>query len=142
MNAGPNTGKGKSEMELKGIGHIGINTGDFKKSLYFYEDILGCRKIMLTDWGDNQMTTLEMPDGGRIELFDYGQRTQRAQSDNSVVGYRHIAFLVDDAAAWEKRLSENGVEIRMPVTELAEIGTRALLCLDPDGVEVELYERL
>ncbi len=129
-------------MQMKGIGHIGINTGDFKKSLHFYEDILGCGKIMLTDWEDNRMTTLKLPDGGRIELFDYGYRTQRAPKDNSSVGYRHIAFLVEDVPAWEAHLVQNGVEIRMPATELPEIGTRALLCLDPDGTEVELYEML
>ncbi len=128
-------------MEIKGLGHIGINTGDFKKSLHFYQDILGCKKIMFTDWGDNQMTTLALPDGGLIELFDYGPRTQRAP-EGSAVGYRHMAFLVEDVSAWEAFLKQNGVEIIMPVTELSVIGTKALLCLDPDGTEVELYERL
>jgi glyoxylase I family protein len=128
-------------MEIRGLGHIGINTGDFKKSLHFYQDILGCKKIMFTDWGDNRMTTLKLPDGGLIELFDYGQRAQRAPG-GSAVGYRHIAFLVDDVSAWEAYLIENGVEITMPVTELFKIGTKALLCLDPDGTEVELYEKI
>lgn len=128
-------------MEIKGLGHIGINTGDFQKSLHFYQDILGGKKIMFTDWGDNRMTTLRLPDGGLIELFDYGPRTQKA-SEGPAVGYRHMAFLVEDVAAWEAFLKENGVEITMPVTELAAIGTKALLCLDPDGIEVELYERV
>ncbi|MHB8277422.1 MAG: VOC family protein [Candidatus Humimicrobiaceae bacterium] len=129
-------------MEIKGLGHIGINAGDFKKSLAFYQDILGCKKINLTNWSDNQMTTLQLPDGGLIELFDYGLRTERAESDNSVVGYRHIAFFVDNVDAWELYMIENGIEIKVSAVVMEQIGTKGMLCLDPDGTEIELYERL
>ena len=88
------------------------------------------------------MTTLELPDGGLIELYDYGYRTDRAQSVQSAVGYRHIAFLVDDVSAWAIYLSENGIKITVSPVIMEQIGTKGMLCLDPDGVEVELYEKL
>jgi glyoxylase I family protein len=128
-------------MKVNGLGHIGINTGDFKKSLHFYQDILGCRKINFTDWGDSLMTTLELPGGGLIELFDHGFKTPSVQEQNAV-GYRHIAFVVDDVSAWEEHLRENGVEITMRPTVMEQIHSKGMLCLDPDGIEVELYERI
>jgi len=129
-------------MKMIGMGHIAVNTGNFQESLKFYRDILGFEEISTTNWGDFDMTMLGMPDGGAIELFDYGLRADRAQSDNSVVGYRHFALLVEDVDGWEAKLKENGIEISMAPVEMPVLGIKGLMCLDPDGVEVELYEPL
>jgi len=127
---------------MKGMGHIAINTGNFQESLKFYRDILGLKEEFSVDWDEFKMTTLSMPDGGLLELFDYGMRKDRAQSDNSAVGYRHFAFLVEDLDGWHQKLVENGVEVPVEPLEMPDLGTKGMLCLDPDGTEVELYEPL
>ena len=129
-------------MKMIGMGHIAVNAGNYEKSLEFYRDILGLIVEDTTDWGDFQLTNLRMPDGGLLELFDYGPRDDRAESDESVVGYRHFAFAVEDVRAWHEKLIENGVEIQMAPLEMPELGIIGLLCRDPDGIVIELSEPL
>jgi catechol 2,3-dioxygenase-like lactoylglutathione lyase family enzyme len=129
-------------MKVKGMGHIAVNSGDFQKSIRFYRDILGLNEESTIVMEGFSITNLRLPDGGLLELFDYGKREDRAQSDNSAVGYRHFAFLTEDVDGWFEKLKENGVEIRMVPLEMPDLGIKGMLCLDPDGTEVELYEPL
>ena len=129
-------------MKLKGIGHVGINAGDYSKSLVFYRDILGLEEIGKVEWPEFSITNLKAPDGTIVELFDYGFRKDKAQSDNSVVGYRHLAFLVEDVDAFETLLKDKDVPIKLHATVMEDLGIKGMLCLDPDGTEVELYEYL
>jgi len=129
-------------MKMLGMGHVGINAADFSKSIVFYRDILGLEELSTHKFDDFEMTMLKMPDGGWLELFDYGNRKHKAAKDDSAVGYRHFAFLVDDVEAWEKHLILNDVPIKMSSIVLEQLGTKAMLCTDPDGTEVELFELL
>ena len=129
-------------MKIQQVGHIAINTGDFQKSFNFYSDLLGFKETFRVKWEEFSIINLEVPDGRVIELFDYGLRKERAQSDNSVVGYRHLAFQVDDVEEWEEFLQSKGIEIRLHATVMEDLGIKGMLCLDPDGTEVELYEPL
>ena len=129
-------------MKMKGMGHIAINTGNFQESLKFYRDIMGLQEESTFEMEEFNLTNLRMPDGGLLELFDYGMRADRAQSDKSAVGYRHFAFLVEDVDAWHSKLIENGVEITMAPLEMPDLKIKGMLCLDPDGIEVELCEPL
>jgi len=129
-------------MKINGMGHIAINAGNYKESLKFYRDILGLEEEETIDFGDFKITNLRMPDGGLLELFDYGDRNDRAQNDNSVVGYRHFAFLAEDLDAWQQKLITNGIEIRLAPTEMPDLGIKGMLFLDPDGTELELFELL
>lgn len=129
-------------MNIKGMGHIAVNSGDYSKSIVFYRDILGFKEESKVEWEEFSITNLRMPDGGLLELFDYGMRTDRAQQDNSVVGYRHFAFLVDDVDEVEAHLVANNVPIKMSADTMPDLGIRGMLCLDPDGTEVEFYHLL
>ena len=128
-------------MKMKGMGHIALNTGNFNESLKFYKDILGLEEERTTDWGEFKMTSLLMPDGGSLEIFDYGMRFERAPSQSSV-GYRHVAFLVEDVDEWYRKLVENGIETRGEPMELPVLGIKGFICIDPDGMDIEIYETL
>ena len=129
-------------MKMFGMGHVGINAADYSKSISFYRDILGLEELSTHKFDDFEMTMLKMPDGGWLELFDYGKRKDQANQDESAVGYRHFAFLVDDVESWEKHLISNDVPIKMSSIVLEQLGTKAMLCSDPDGIEVEVFEML
>jgi len=129
-------------MKIIGMGHVGINTGDFEKSLIFYRDILGCKVEKTFDWEAFRMTKLMLPDGGWLELFDYRKPNGRSAPKEAEVGYRHFAFLVDDVEKWEKHLLNHGVTVSSKTQSLEDLGTKGMLCLDPDGIEVELFEML
>ena len=122
--------------------HIGINTGNFKESLKFYRDILGLKQQATIKWPQFSITYLGLPDGGRVELFDYGMRSGRAETDDSRVGYRHIAFETDNVEAWEQHLKKNGIKIIMPTTDMVDLGVKGLLFEDPDGTMIEICKAI
>jgi len=129
-------------MKIKGMGHIAINSGNYQESLKFYRDILGFIEESTVVWEEFSITNLRLPDGGLLELFDYGLRNDRAQSDNSAVGYRHFAFSVEGIEELHEKLKRYGVEIRLEPLEMPDLGIKGMLCLDPDGTEVEFCEPL
>jgi catechol 2,3-dioxygenase-like lactoylglutathione lyase family enzyme len=122
--------------------HIGINTGNFKESLKFYRDILGLKEQATIKMPEFSVTYLGLPDSGRVELFDYGIRQERVESDDSRVGYRHIAFESDNLETWEQHLKKNGIKIILVTTDIIDLGVKVLLFEDPDGTPIEICKAL
>lgn len=121
---------------------MGIIMGNYEKSLEFYRDVMGFKLLDTADWGDYILYTLELPDGGRIELSDFGLRQDKASQDRQAVGYRHIAFEVEDVDAWAQYLKEKEICIPLEPRDYPLIKARCMLCQDPDGVEIELFQYL
>ena len=129
-------------MKIGKIDHIAINCTDVQKSLDFYGRILGFKRLQTVDCGDFDIIYFALPDGGRLELFDYHARNGNPTRQESDGGLRHIAFQVDDVAAHEKKLKAAGVEISLSTCDLPNLNARVLLCLDPNGVTIEFCEKL
>ena len=124
------------------IDHVSINVIDIHKTLDFYGRILGLKQLNTVDCGEFDITYFALPDGSRLELFDYHGKNQKSPRDESEVGLRHIAFQVEDVAAHEKQLRAEGVEITLSTCDLPNLGVRVLLFLDPNGVTLEFCEKL
>ena len=129
-------------MNIQGVEHIAINVLDLKKSIDFYGRVLGFDQLETVDRGDFTITYFALPDGHRLELFDYCDKKQRIPRDDSDSGLRHIAFLVEDVAACEAKLREEGVEIALSTCDLPALGMRVLLFRDPNGITLEFCEHL
>lgn len=129
-------------MKIGGIEHIAINALDFDKSVKFYSEILGLKRLNTVDCGDFNITYFELPGDARLELFDYHGNNKDISRTESDTGLRHLAFSVVDVAAHEKELRAQGVNIVMPTTDLTNLGARALLFTDPNGVTIEFCEKL
>lgn len=129
-------------MDISRIDHVSINIADAARSYDFYGRVLGLKRLETVDCGDFDITYFRLPNGSRLELFDYRGTSAALQKAESDVGLRHIAFEVQDVAAHEKLLRNAGVEISLPATELPNLGVRVLLFLDPNGVTLEFCERL
>ncbi len=129
-------------MKISKIDHVSINVTDIKKSLNFYSRVLGLELQQTVDCGDFDITYLALPDGSRLELFDYHCKNRNNPRAESEVGLRHIAFQVEDVAAHEKLLRAEGVEITLSTCDLPNLGVRVLLFLDPNGVTLEFCEKL
>jgi catechol 2,3-dioxygenase-like lactoylglutathione lyase family enzyme len=128
-------------MKVRGIDHVSINVRDMEASARFYAGVLGFRRLQTVAMdGGFSITYFEIPGGGRMELFDYGGTNPAVQREESEAGLRHLAFSVDDVAAAEKMLRENGVTIVLPTTDLYSLGARVLLFLDPNGVTLEFCQ--
>ena len=129
-------------MKISKIDHVSINVTDIKKSLDFYGRVLGLKQQQTVDCGEFDITYFVLPDGSRLELFDYRGRNRNNLREESEVGLRHIAFEVEDVAAHEKLLKAEGVEITLSTCDLPDLGARVLLFLDPNGVTLEFCEKL
>jgi len=129
-------------MYLKRIEHVSINVGNFNTSLIFYRDILGLKEQNTVKMPEYNITYLGLPDGGRIELIDYGMRQERVDTKNLPVGLGHIAFESDNLEVWEQHLKNNDVKIILPATDLIEVGVKVLVFEDPDGTILEIIKAL
>ena len=129
-------------MKISQINHVSINVTDIKKSLDFYGRILGLQQQQTVDCGDFEITYFALPDGSRLELFDYHGRNRATQRAEKEAGLRHIAFQVEDVAAHEELLKAAGVQITLPTCDLPNLGARVLLLLDPNGVTLEFCEKI
>ena len=129
-------------MKISAIDHVSINLADAERSYDFYERILGLKRLETVDCGEFDITYFALPNGARLELFDYRGRNSGASRAEDEVGLRHMAFQVEDVAAHEQTLRDAGVEITLPTCDLPNLGARVLLFLDPNGVTLELCESL
>lgn len=129
-------------MKIRKIDHVSINVIDVQKSFDFYRRVLGLQQLETVDCSEFDITYFALPDGSRLELFDYHGKNHDKPREESEVGLRHIAFLVQDVAAHEKLLRAEGVEITLPTCDLPNLGARVLLFLDPNGVTLEFCEKL
>jgi glyoxylase I family protein len=129
-------------LKISHIDHVSINVIDITKSIDFYTRILGLQQEQTVDLGDFNITYIALPDGSRLELFDYHGKNASAPRDESDAGLRHIAFQVENVAEHEKLLRAAGVEITLSTCDLPDLGARVLLFLDPNGVTLEFCERI
>jgi len=129
-------------LKISKIDHISINVIDIHNTLDFYGRILGLKRLETVDCGEFEITYFALPDGPRLELFNYHGNNQKNPREESEVGLRHIAFQVEGVAEHEKHLRAEGVEITLPTRDLSNLGARVLLFLDPNGVTLEFCEKL
>ncbi len=129
-------------MKISRIDHVSINLVDAEKSFDFYGRILGFQRQQTVDCGEFDITYFALPDGSRLELFDYRGQNLAVSHRESDAGLRHLAFEVQDVAASERLLRLEGVQIILPTCELPNLGVRVLLFLDPNGVTLEFCEKL
>jgi catechol 2,3-dioxygenase-like lactoylglutathione lyase family enzyme len=129
-------------MKIQKINHVSINVNDVAKSLDFYGRVLGLKQQETVDCGEFDIIYFGLPDGSRLELFDYHGKNSATARLESETGLRHLAFEVEDVAAHETYLRSQGVEITLATCDLPNLGARVMLFLDPNNVTLEFCELL
>jgi len=129
-------------LNIKSIDHIAINCIDREMSLDFYGRILGFQQLQIVDCGEFDILYFALPNGSRLELFDYHDKNAVVTHQESDSGLRHLTFLVEDVAAHEEILRAEGIQITLSTCDLPNLGARVLLFLDPNGVTLEFCEKL
>ncbi|GAB4349539.1 MAG: hypothetical protein Kow0099_32680 [Candidatus Abyssubacteria bacterium] len=141
---------------IKGISHAGIGVRDMGVSLQFYCGLLGLE--MLSDMevegpivddivglkdAKVRIVHLRCGEGQELELFHYMSPGTSSfpksyrQCDGGII---HAALVVDDLMAMYDRLKAAGVEFNSRPYDLG--GTLCVYMRDPDGVTIELVQRL
>lgn len=118
--------------------HAMIRVRDIKKSLEFYENILGLKPSQTLELEDSKLHYLT--DGNiEIELTENFEIPENGYENGSAFG--HFAFECDDLDAFGKRLDNAGLKYLWEPFFLEQINTRIAFLNDPDGNEIELIEK-
>ncbi|MCI0699175.1 VOC family protein [candidate division KSB1 bacterium] len=128
---------------IKRIDHTTITVRNLEKSIDFYTSLLGftvAREMWLPE---EKLRIVFLRSGDTtLELFGvpeiHGEMISHA---NEVVGYKHIALLVDSVDEEYQRLSEAGVKFHL-LPETIQDMVRIAFFRDPDGMDIELIEYL
>jgi catechol 2,3-dioxygenase-like lactoylglutathione lyase family enzyme len=121
--------------------HVGIVVSDVERSKAFYR-ALGFELDAEYDDGTKTLVFLKGP-GLRLELFCYRETPPvSSAAGQRVLGFRHLAFRVDDIDEAVAQLIDAG--ILPPDTVAREVPDLARLVFlsDPDGVEIEVMQDL
>jgi len=127
-------------MKLNRIHHVAIISSDYTASKRFYTEILGLSIVAENYRSVRQSHKLDLalPDGSQLELFSFRNPPKR-HSYPEACGLRHLAFEVDDVAAWKAQLESAGIAVE-DVRVDAHTLKRFVFFADPDGLPIELYE--
>ncbi|MCS7462902.1 VOC family protein [Paenibacillus doosanensis] len=125
---------------IKGIGHNAYTVRDMEKSLHFYCDILGFRRIFeLRKPPANEpwIEYLKVKDGQFIELF-YGG-IKKTEVDMQTIGYNHLCLEVDDIHEIAAHLKSKGVTLDVEPKQGLDLNYQCW-AKDPDGNRIEFMQ--
>ena len=130
-------------MAIKRFDHVAINSRDIARSTAFYSGILGLAVGESVDMGKGLILHyMRLPDNSAIELFEHADRTIYDGLQTKEGFAKHIAFNVDNIEELNQKLIQNNVKFEMALCVLEPLKAKALLCFDPDGVIVELTQKV
>ncbi len=127
-------------MPVTRLNHAVLYVRDVERSVAFYSDVLGFRRVDMTPEGFRGAAFLQAPGSTNdhdLGLFEIGAGAGPSAAGRATVGLYHLAWEVDtlaDLARYGQRLSEVGALVGS-----SDHGTtRSLYGQDPDGLEFEL----
>jgi glyoxylase I family protein len=129
-------------MNVLSLHHVAIICSDYERSKRFYTEVLPFSVIRETYRAERDSWKLDLaiPGGTQIELFSFPTPPPRPTQPEAR-GMRHIAFLVENLDALIEDLTAKGIAVE-PVRVDELTGQRFTFFADPDGLPIELYERV
>ena len=139
------------------IRHTGLVVADLEKALHFWRDLLGFRiEKQMDESGahiDAMMglkhvlvTTVKMtaPKGGMVELLYFHSHPDRPAWEGTPysTGFTHVAMTVVNLDDAYEKLSSAGAEFFAPPQYSPDGAVKVIYCKGPEGVLLELVERL
>lgn len=95
---------------LKRIAHINLGVIDLEKAEAFYRDILGLRRVRVMDLTEGRRLLLMSPGGEcELELYYHPKGPVDRPAGSAALGYRHVAFAVDDIYVAVDTLKAKGI---------------------------------
>ena len=115
-------------LKLNHVNHVVTVVQDAKRSMEFYCDFLGIKRIQ-SQVDNPNITWLQLPSGVMLHLIETEEAPVRPQNI-------HHAFEVEDYDAAKKAVEDKGISIEN--SGVRHDGQRYLFIRDPDGNRVEL----
>lgn len=122
---------------IQGIFHSAVSVVDMDKTLHFYCDILGGKKLFQIGQppGRRHIVSVLYPNGTFLEFF-YPDPDKPVGKE---LGNIHFALITDDIFETERLLSSHGVTI-LSRPKIVRDKNWQLWCLDPNGYRVEIMQ--
>lgn len=122
--------------------HTMLRVGDLKKSLEFYQDVLGMRLLRQKDYPEGRFTLAFVGYGGEAESTVL-ELTHNWDTESYDLGnaYGHIAIEVDDAYKACDRVKEKGGKVVREAEPMKHGSTVIAFVEDPDGYKIEFIQK-
>ncbi|MFC0003867.1 VOC family protein [Micromonospora siamensis] len=127
-------------MGIHRLNHAVLYVSDLERSVAFYRDVLGFRRVPMTPDGFRGAAFLQAPGSTNdhdLGLFEVGAGAGRSPAGRSTVGLYHLAWeldTLDELGATAERLAAAGA-----LVGASDHGTtKSLYGQDPDGLEFEI----
>ncbi|SCF37819.1 VOC family protein [Micromonospora mirobrigensis] len=127
-------------MGIHRLNHAVLYVSDLERSVAFYRDVLGFRRVPMTPDGFRGAAFLQAPDSTNdhdLGLFEVDADAGRSPAGRSTVGLYHLAWeldTLDELGATAERLAAAGA-----LVGASDHGTtKSLYGHDPDGLEFEI----
>ena len=123
----------RSAPKLNGVLETALYVDDLERAARFYEDVLGLAALT----SDSRFRAYDVGSRSVLLLFRRGATLETVRLPGGTIpphdgdGPLHIAFAVDDLAAWELRLNESHIPIEGRT--VWPRGGHSLYVRDPDG---------
>jgi catechol 2,3-dioxygenase-like lactoylglutathione lyase family enzyme len=144
-------------MKLKHLDHINIVVTDIESATAFFTGLgfeVQAQKILSGAWIDTlvglqnvntRFVSLRLPGSQAvIELLEYIEPEGRADPNLGLanqIGYRHIAFQVEDIDAWYLKLQDKGIECLSSPQPVPNFNGKQLFYFrGPEGILLEFME--
>jgi glyoxylase I family protein len=125
---------------LERIHHVAIICSDYQRSKNFYTEILGLTVIAENHRAERKSYKLDLRIGAhdQIELFSFPEPPARV-SRPEAAGLRHLAFALDDVAAFIEHLQKHEIACE-PIRIDEFTGRKFTFFQDPDALPLAVYE--
>ncbi len=143
-------------MMIKNIDHINVVVSDLQEAKRFFLD-LGFKETISSHLSGEELSRvtglpnieaefvgLSLPGSHmNIELIQYfspigGKDPEMSRANQ--IGFRHIAFEVDDIEAEVERLKANGVQFQSDIQVWGKTGKKLVYYYGPEGIILELAQ--
>ena len=125
---------------MLGIAHLAVTAKDMEKSLDFYTNALGLKKVFeitRPETGEPWIIYLHLAGRQFVELFYNGNKDNPWQA--GVRGFNHICIEVDDINAAVEKITKAGYTMTSGPKQGRDHNWQAWVN-DPDGIRVELMQ--
>ncbi len=134
--------------------HVSIVVSSPERSLAFYREVFGFERWLSAEAGAAHGPVLGLPDpdlrftshflargGVRLELIAFDRpEPSRPEPADPGYGFTHLAFSTPDLPALTAAIEQHGGQVIEGATVAYPDGSTFAMCLDPDGVRIELFD--
>lgn len=127
-------------MPITRLNHAVLFVRDVERSVAFYSEVLGFRRVDMTPETFTGAVFLQAPESGNdhdLGLFEIGAGADPSAAGKTAVGLYHLAWEVDTLAELE-RLQAKLAEHHALAGASDHGSTKSLYGRDPDGLEFEI----